>query len=252
MKRNDLLGETLRGLAGINYLVTGQAASVEGGAFSATVNALGWYVANAPDKMRSATAALTQNAPPGEITDLIGGWLSVVDAKSPNLVQNGGFEDAARNEQRPEQDWKTEGAPAGWSTWSRDSKADLKVLPGKGCHESAAATISNAGSACFLQNIPVNPGERYVCIAWTKLEPENLLTNAKLVVRFRQKGGGWYARQDAEPLVTALEGQGGWQLLALVAKIPEGVGTLVVMLTANDQAEGATALFDDVALYKLP
>jgi hypothetical protein len=202
--------------------------------------------------MRSVTAALTQNAPPSEITDLIGGWISVVDSKSPNLVQNGGFEDTARNEQRPEQDWKTEGAPKGWSTWSRDNKAVLKVLPGKGCHESASASISNAGSACFLQNIPVNAGERYVCIAWAKLEPQNLLTNAKLVVRFRQKGGGWYPRQDAEPLVTALEGQGGWQLLTLVAKIPEGAGTLVLMLTANDQAEGATALFDDAAVYRLP
>jgi hypothetical protein len=256
MKRDDLLGETLRGLASVHYLVTGQVAGVEGGAFSATVNALGWYTANAPDKMSDVVARLAPapgpETPANDVTDLMRSWATIAASKSANLVVNGGFEAAGRNEQRPEQDWKTEGAPLGWSTWSRDNKAVLRILPGKGCHESAAASIRNAGSACFLQNVPVRPGERYVCIAWAKIEPENLSANAKLAIRYRQKGGGWYPRQDAEPLVTALEGQAGWQLLTLVAKIPEGVSTLVVMLSANDQAEGAAALFDDVSLYKLP
>ncbi len=252
MKRDDLLGETLRGLAGMNYLVTGQAAGVEGGAFTAVVNALSWYSANVPEKLKDLAASFAENAPPGEVMDLIKGWIAMTGAGSPNLIKNNGFESADKNQDEPEKDWKTAEAPKAWSVWSREGQAVLSVLPGKGRHGTAGASIAKASSACYLQNVPVNPGERYVCLAWAKREPSNLRGNAKLAVRFRQKNGGWHPRTDIEPDVVALEGKDGWQLLTLMVNVPEGAGAVVVMLTASDQPDGATALFDDAALYRLP
>ena len=70
-------------------------------------------------------------------------------------------------------------------------------------------------------------------------------------MRFRQPNGAWHARNDLEPSTRIVEGLDDWQPLLLLVTIPEGAGSMVIMPGASRQAEGATALHDDVAVYKL-
>ncbi len=252
MRRDDLLGETVRGLRDKGYLVTGQAAGVEGGASAAAVKALSWYAANAPEKLAEAAATLQKETPRSEATDLVKAWLWVRDQQPANLLVNGGFDDLGENVQEPERDWTTAGAPKGWSTWASGGVGVLRVMPAEGMNGSAAGGIQGAGSACFLQGINVAEGERYLCVAWARAEPPGSNCGARLGIRYNSKAGGWHPRRDLEPQIILPAGVRGWQPLVLLVTVPEDAVRLIVMPGAGGQAARATALFDDIALHKLP
>ncbi|NQT52967.1 hypothetical protein HQ576_12995, partial [bacterium] len=131
-------------------------------------------------------------------------------------------------------------------------RARLAVLGGEGQGRSAAASIAAAASACYLQTVKARPGETYLCICWVKRGAAELHCGGKLTVRLRDERGGWHKRRDLEPSVTMVEAQPGWQPLAVLVTVPEGAGSLIVMPGASHQAEGAQAIFDNVALYRLP
>jgi len=181
----------------------------------------------------------------------ISAWIQVSRDKPPSLLKNGSFEAAATNQQQAEKDWETKGAPEGWSTWSSGGLGALKLLPGKGRNGSLAAALIGVTSGTYLQTLPVQPGERYLVMSWAKSDPEGSDGGATLTVRFRQPDGKWHERQDLEPSTRIVTGLNDWQPLLLLATIPEGAGGMVIMPGASRQAEGATALHDDVAVYKL-
>jgi hypothetical protein len=71
-------------------------------------------------------------------------------------------------------------------------------------------------------------------------------------VRFRQADGSWHSREDLEAKVEPTPDQRGWQPLVIPVTIPDGAAEMMVMPGAGGQATGATALFDDLAAYRLP
>jgi hypothetical protein len=250
-RREDLLGETVRGLMNNAYLQTGQAATVEGGSLVAALKALTWYTDKAPDKLAAVLDQVVSTTPEGELVQLVRGWREVFGGAPQNLFANGDFESQAPNVEQPEKDWQTAGAPPGWSVWSRDQRAVRRLAAGQG-RSGVAATIRQAASAVYGQSIPVTEGERYLCLAWAKVDPPDRVGGARLVVRYNQKSGEWYEHHEKEPLVALQQGLAGWQPLVLVVTVPEGAARLVVLLHAENQEEGATALFDDVGVYRLP
>lgn len=251
-RRDDLLGETVRGLGNMQYLATGQMASTEGPAWSAAIQALVWYQRNAPDKVTSAAEKLAKAAPGSESAQLVCDAAAVLAEQPTNLLTNGDFEDLGKNTATPERDWETEDAPKGWNTWASGGRGTHKVIAGKGIDGSVAAAIQETGSACFLQSIKVTAGERYLCLAWVKSEPPKLHSGVALGIRYNTTKGGWHPRRDLEPLTHPPAGLAGWQLLALAVTVPEDAGRLIVMPSAKGQDPGATALFDNIALYRLP
>ena len=251
-ERKDLLGESIRGLADRNgYLQTGKVAQLEHGAVAGTTRALAWMTDHAPEAL---DGALKELAAPGggPLAQTIAAWLWVREHNPPSVLENGDFEDTNTNTEAPEKDWQSRGAPNGWSTWSRTSTAKLDVQSGKGRGGSAAASISGAASACFLNSSKAQPGETYLCICWLRCAPAGLRAGPKLSIRFRTPNGAWHKRRDLEPTVTGVEGETGWQPLVLRVEVPEGAGSLLLMPGAGAQEEGAAALFDDIALYRLP
>jgi len=250
-KRNDLLGETLRGLSSIKYLATGQVANLEKGGVVGTTRALAWYAQHAPEKLASVVADLHAMLR-GPIGDRVKAWLWVEEHKPPNLLANPGFEEEGRNERAAEMDWKAVGAPRGWSTWSATTSTTFAVRSAKGLKDSAAASISNAQSACFLQTLRVSAGEKYLITCWVKPEPAGKHCGAYLAVRFRDEKGAWHQRTDLEPLVSITEDRAEWQPLTVMVTVPEGAGSLVVMLGARGQSEGAEALYDEAAVHRIP
>lgn len=250
-QRDDLLGENLRGLGGKKYLTTGHVGKVEQGVLIGVMKTLAWYSRHAPDELGDVADRLSRSAS-GTAGQMARAWLWLQKAKPKNLLVNGDFEDGSPNQQAPEKDWKTERAPKGWATWSRTPRARFAVLGGEGQGRSAAASIAAAESACYLQTVKARPGETYLCIGWVKGGAAELYCGGKLTVRLRDEKGGWHKRRDLEPSVAMVEGQAGWQPLAVLVNVPEGAGSLIVMLGASHQTEGAQATFDNVALYKLP
>lgn len=249
--RDDLLGETLRGLDTRDYIVTGQVPNLERGGVVGALRALAWYSEHAPDRLGEVVQRLEALAA-GPVGEMMKAWMWVQETGPENLLTNPGFDDPGPNVDVAEMDWRTEGAPRGWSMWSRTPETRFEVLGGRGRNGSAAASITDSASSTLLQGQRVTPGERYLCVAWTRADPPDLTAAAKLSIRFRDEQGAWHPRRDLEPIVTAVEGIADWQPLVLLVEIPEGAGTLMVMPGAQRQAEGARALFDHVALYRLP
>jgi len=250
-KRDDLLGENLRGLGGKGYLATGHISRLEAGGLVGVTKALAWYTRHAPDKLKAVADKLSRPGT-GSVSETIRGWLWIQTAKPKSLLANGTFEDNAPNKAKPEKDWQTKGAPKGWSVWSRTQHVKLAVLGGKGQDGSAAAAIASASSACYLQTVKAEPGDKFLCTCWAKAERPELRTRGRLSVRLRNTTGGWHKRRDLEPSVVMAEGQAGWQPLVVLITAPEGTGSIIVMPGASGQADGARVLFDNVAVYKLP
>ena len=250
-KRQDLLGDNLSGLIDKGYLQTGKIGQLEAGGFAGAMKALAWYAENGPDKLASVIERL-QDVPGGSVTEMVKAWLWVQQEKPDNLMVNGDFEDAGANTERPEKDWVTEGAPKGWSKWSATPEAKFAVLGGKGRNDSAAASIANAQSTCYLQTHKCSPGEKYLAVCWMKADPQDLTSGAKFGIRFRDEKGAWHERRDLEPSVTIAEAIPGWQPIVVLVTVPEGAASLLLMPGAGGQPEGARVLFDDAALYKLP
>lgn len=252
MERDDILGETLRGLSSRKYFEAGQIGAVEAPGSSAMLAALETLRAHSPEQAAAAVDGFAGTAS-GVLDELARAWLLVTRDELPNRLENADFEKQDPNTTKPEADWETAAAPPGWSTWhnaTRDTR--FYRAPGKGRSGSTAVGISEAGSACYLQTVGVEPGQRYLCSVWARQEKPGADGAASLGIRWRTPEGAWHERRELEPSVALSESGSDWQLLGLVAAVPEGAGQLVFMLRAGYQEPEAAVLFDDAALYVLP
>ena len=251
-RRGDLLGETIRGLSGMGYLVTNQIASLEYGGSVGAMRAIGWYAEHAADRLPALTASL-QGRAAGAASDTVKAWLWVEQQKPQNLLANGGFEDRSPSTQATEKDWSAAGAPQGWSTWSSTGEARFAPAPGRGTSGGTAAGLTAAqNSACYLQNVPAQARERYLVVCRLRMDPADQPSGPFLSVRFRDARGGWHKREDLEPLVQVVAGVADWQPVMTLVTVPEGAGELVVLLGVRGQRPTDRVLYDDAAVYRLP
>ncbi|MGE5531672.1 MAG: hypothetical protein ACM3VW_06115, partial [Bacteroidota bacterium] len=248
-KRDDLLGETLRGLGEMGYLATGQMPMLEAGGVLAAMRAVAWYAENDAAGLPAVVAKLKPISDTS-VGATLSGWLWVMENKPANLVQNGDFESKGVNKDKPEADWSTVGAPPKWNSWASGDKGSFKLVPGAGREGSVAAAITGAGSACYLQTVPVRPGEKYLATAWVKGLPEGD-GGANFGLRFQMADGKWHPKRDLEPSVQPTAGADGWQPLIISVTIPADAGRLVLMPGVRSQQAGTTALIDDLTLYKI-
>ncbi len=247
-KRDDLLGETVRGLGGMGYLATGQMSRLEAGAPAAAIALMDWYRAHAPDQLAAAARKLTSAAAEGDVANAARAWRWIAETRPPNLVKNDGFEEQTTKPGAAEKDW-TAAAATHWSTWDRTRQSKLTIRPAG--RTGNAASLAGAESAVYIQNVDVKPGERYLCVAWAKGHAASG-TAGNLTVRHRTPDGAWSQRGDLEKSVDAVDCQEQWRPLVIFQTVPEGVGKLVIMLGAARQQAGDEILFDDIALYRLP
>ncbi len=250
MKRRDLLGENLRGLAGKGYLMTGHVASLERGSGVGAIRVVGWYADHAPEQLPKVTARLTELRT-GGAAELVRAWLWTRDTQPSNLAENGDFEDISGAPTSARKGQPAERTPAAWCTWQASPRARFSAEKSLGRYGSIAARISNAGSAAYFQVHKAQPGQRYLCLAHARGMPADQDTGGALAIRFRRPDETWHPRRDLEPRVQMVA-QDGWQPLMVVVTVPEGAGRLVLLLSAKGQPKDAAVLFDDVGLYRLP
>ncbi|MBN2312038.1 MAG: DUF4838 domain-containing protein [Candidatus Hydrogenedentes bacterium] len=246
LERDDLLGETLRGLRGRKYFVVNQISGIETpGPLLTALDVLDTKSPAAASDWATRFAAVG-----GPFGDLAQAWLGSRTKESANLLQNGEFEQIGPNRTESEKDWDTAHAPPGWHTWSRPGRdTQFALVARKGRSRSTAASITEADSASYLQTLAVEPGQRYLCSVWFRPERQRNAPSGRLEVRWQTESGEWFADKSLEPATEALGKAGQWQPLALVATVPKGAAKLVFILSTAYQQPGAAALFDDASLH---
>ncbi|HOZ47879.1 MAG TPA: DUF4838 domain-containing protein [Candidatus Hydrogenedentes bacterium] len=252
VERDDLLGETLRGLKGRQYFVANQIGNVEAAGSSVMIGALDTLYAHSKKEAARAVAALG-NGDTGTQGALARAWLAVRRDAVGNRLQNPGFEVVSENGQAAEGNEQTTTAPPGWSTWDNGAGAtEFRSLAEGGRDGSRAAAIVGADSACYLQGVPVEPGALYLCLVWARQLRSLGEGGGLLGVRWRTADGQWHGDHSVEPTVALSQPTLTWQPLGLIAVAPEGAKELVFMLSAKNQEAAGGVAFDEAGLYDLP
>jgi hypothetical protein len=251
-KREDLLGENLRGLkgkmvgSGLTYLQT-NTTQLETPALPGILRLLDWYRENQPANSAAVAQQLTGSLPAGSIRDAVEAWSWVQQNHPASLLTNGQFEDAAPNTTTAAQeDWSSEGAPAGWSSWRRFPEAKLAKAPGRnGNGVRIQSDTNNGNAAVVVQNVKLNPSKKYLGIAWVKLSNAERAGGATLTFYFRTDKG-WLEGNNAKAIAGASPTT-QWQPIIVSAEVPAGATNMSFMLGADD----ADVVFDDATLYEV-
>ncbi len=240
-ERVDLFGESIRGLRNKGYFVIDQIDGVERPAATAMQTALDVLHETSPADAIATVERLAAEGR-GSLAEKAKMWLLLSQTGRPNLLTNPGFEE------------RKGAAPEGWSSWHNGERENARIFPapGKGRNGSVAAGISGANSACYLQTIPVEAGQRYAGSVYAKAQPKESACDAGLAVRWRTAADEWLERREFEPSAIATVSGRRWRRLSLLATVPEGAATLVFMPKTTKQDEGTGVLFDDATLSLLP
>ncbi len=253
LERDDILGDSLRGQQARGYFVGNQMDQVEAPAAVSMGKAITVLYEESPEAAVAAIGQLTASGP-SPFADQALGWLVELRGEAPNLLENGAFEDwsGTKPETGPD-DWDASRAPAGWSTWCRTGSSRFSRGAEKGRNGSAAALIARADGACYLQKVPVRPGERYLCSVWASCDTRGATVAAALGVRWQDSSGTWLPDDQSHEPKTELAVQGGrWERLGAVATVPKGAGYLVLMLSAANQTGEPAVVYDDASVMRLP
>jgi hypothetical protein len=153
--------------------------------------------------------------------------------EGPNLLRNGDFSEGPPPNKlaRPgsSSDWGDDGAPAHWSYWQGeysngrfDWDESLK-----------AARASGVRQGCFLQTIPVKPGERYLLQAHCRTQNTGLAT---IMIGYKTMGGAsWMSHTNRRVSIQPVRKEGGTEIFTLFVVVPPEADTLVVQLNAHGQ-----------------
>ncbi len=240
LERDDLLGDSLRSLKRRNYFVVNQIGEVEAPAGSCIGNALAVLHEEAPEAAAASVARIAASGS-NPFVEQAAGWLVELRGETPNRLENPGFEN-----------WtETPPLPAHWSTWSRSGAAKFIRNTDKG-REGSSAAIANADGACYMQHLPVAPGQKYFCSVWASCDTPGATTAAELSIRWQTADGAWLPDRDYEPHTAATVREGRWERLSMAATVPDGAGRLLLMLFVESQSSEQAVLFDDAAVYLLP
>ena len=181
--------------------------------------------------------------------------------KLVNLITNGDFASDASvtKDSKGAADWKTKGAPPGWSTWQKsiggkepgifkwDAIVNHTDKPGSG-----SGYISNMQiSGTYIQSIAVKPGEEYALRAWQRFSQDGGQGN--ISARWQDANGHWLpVSNDTTIFETEKSKAGVWRQLSGFVKVPQDAAKMVLLLGAVSQSSPKDGVwFDDVELYKI-
>jgi len=172
--------------------------------------------------------------------------------EAPNACANPGFEEADDGDAAPEGlDWVATDTPPGWSKWEIDGASERLTFEPEGGREGPRCVrITGARNGCFIQPIPVEPGEAWFASIWVRSTGSREAV-PQFVLRWRDADGAWVANEKGVQ-VAGEAGANRWQQLMLVFTVPEGAGQAVLLPGASDQLPEDVAIFDDVRVIRLP
>ncbi len=168
-----------------------------------------------------------------------------------NLLTNGSFsaEEVDGPDVQQADDWVTEGAPPGWSSWQHpDSTGSFAWDRQVGHDGEGSARLSGITNGCVLQKVPVSEGERYGVVAWRKIEGKG---DASIRVRWQDPDNAWHV-PHLDVMIDGSGEPGEWVQMGGVVTVPEGAGFMVPLLGASgQQTQDDVAWYDDVVVFPI-
>ena len=197
-------------------------------------------------------------------------WMEEAQAKFDSLSKSGQLENLITNSEfardasaagnaKGAADWKSAGAPPGWSTWQKaidgkepgifqwDAEIDHTGKPGSG-----SAMMSNMQiSGTYIQSIPVKPGELYALRAWQRFSHDG--GEGNVTARWQDSNGHWIPVSNDTTLFQDQKSKAGaWRQVSGFIKVPADAAKLILLLGASIQSSPQESVwYDDVALYKI-
>jgi len=250
-QRKDLLGANLRGLQKTRFGIPTDMSPIENPVIPALLHLTDWYRKNEPAQTAQVVEKIKSTFPEGAIRSTLADWNWVADHHPSSLLKNGNFESTSANTTEAQADLSITNIPDGWASWSRYRFA--KFAKDTGRNGSIGIRISTptdrAESGRVVQSINnLTPGGRYLAVAWVKVEPGFDSNGISLGLRLRTNGS-WYPPDKGPIMVqTAAAPTQEWQQMIVSITLPQDANGLSLQLDASKSA----AVFDDVALYKIP
>lgn len=177
--------------------------------------------------------------------------------KLVNLARNGNFQSDEATMLDGQKAAYHEGAtPAGWHAWQTDNSKGTFTWDrqsGAPGGPPGAGRIAGVTDGCLIQDYHAKPGEYYAISALQRVAGKG---QGAIRVRWQTADGKWiHETEDVliYPSPTAKPASGEWVRLFGVARVPDGVGRMVVLLGASGQSAASDVIwYDDVEVHKLP
>ncbi|MBP7826217.1 MAG: hypothetical protein KA236_06680 [Verrucomicrobia bacterium] len=138
--------------------------------------------------------------------------------------------------------------PQGWGAW-QDEQTPTGTFAWDDQVGKGSARARKVMRGCFLQSIPVAPGQIYVVKAKCRTQG-NFLPN--LMVRWQTSERQWTHETDDRTFPFQPD-QGAWHASAGTVTVPPDTGRLVVLLNVHGQrTDDDVCWFDELEIYRLP
>ncbi len=217
-------------------------------------SAFAWADANDEwDSMTDLAAKLSSSDPTSSAGSLARSLIYLRDhpEAGTEAMVNGGVEEAASDGENPEGiDWVAEGMPRGWSKWIRPgTPGELVWTTAEAASGKASLGATDTEAACFIQKVPVKPGEQFLCRCAVKA---NVSEGARteLLVQWQDAKSDWVGARKSSAVLPAGTTD-GWTSLQAYFIVPDGVDLAVIGLVTYDQEPGDYAYFDDISCLRL-
>ncbi len=263
-QRDDILGETIRGLGDqMKYLIIDEFPQLDTYVSSLALAVLEWQREHDPDGLQQVQNELL-NIP---WTDTLDDAMSTVTLAQGgrNRLKNTGFERSAQNKNTKA---AYEGVPDKWSLWIRNKPSHLNrskvgIMPKVGRNDSRGFVYESGQGGVLMQSLRVKPGEVFLCTAWVRAvaneeakaagnRAADTARRANIHAIFHDAKGNVVA-PDRRMYANSVFGDAidGWQRLALSIKVPARVVSLTIMIGTHEiDAPGTSVIFDDVTLLR--
>lgn len=260
--REDILGDSVRGLEGMRYLMTSNFDVVDNGMVQASLLLARWMAKNAPQKLTRAIERMEKTAP--RVAEAMNAQRAVILKGIPDIAQNGSFEvrtpkktDGAESPAHREVpfDWDASRAFRRWRFWVSRDRSRPQYTPTGGRKGSAGASIIGEDKSCYIQGYSAQPGDEFICSAWVKATVPEAAYAAQVWVRFQDEKGRLIdpsAKRPVPDVVNAIITD-EWQRLIIHAIAPDRTGAMSLLLMSHyPQPEpDGTITFDDVKVYRI-
>jgi len=139
--------------------------------------------------------------------------------------------------------------PAAWMTWQQEGERSgvFSLATDLGFQSPSSAKAGGVQDGCFIQGVPVTPGEVYAVEA---LALPKGSSRCLLVVRWQTPDGRWTNEADDRQFCF-IEPAGDWRKAFGVVSVPEGVGRMEILLSVSQPSPSDSCWFDQVGVHRL-
>ncbi|MDO4584757.1 MAG: hypothetical protein Q4D62_11715 [Planctomycetia bacterium] len=161
--------------------------------------------------------------------------LYLADPQKQNLLKNADF-----SQKRPEGN-----LPAEWGFWQHE-KTSFGKAQWDGSVGEGSASFEKVMDGCYIQSLPVQPGERYLLHARVKTTGS---ATAKVAASWQTAEGQW-TRWDATQTFVPADSSQEWSDIYGLITVPESAAKMVILPSVSQQySEKDGCWYDSIGIF---